>query len=82
MKMRTPIQSAGEAVPQRITNLESRDEVSKAKATVLTVWLALSSPNYDAIDTAVADTLYQAYIDLDKAESGLFGEYERENGNG
>lgn len=80
--MKTPIQSASEAVPKRITDLESRDEVSKAKAAVLTVWLALSSPNYDATDTAVADTLYQAYIGLGKAETGLFVEYERENGNG
>ncbi len=55
-------------------SINPADDVNRAKAIVLTVWMALSSPDFDTCKDdagAVADTLYEAYQRLRKAEEVL-----------
>lgn len=51
------------------------DEVNRAKAIVLVVWMALQSPDLrggcEGDLTALADTLYEAFMKLGQAEKNL-----------
>lgn len=52
------------------------DDVNRAKAIVFTVWLALSAPEFDAEadGSMVADTLYEAFERLARAERTMEGQ--------
>lgn len=51
------------------------DDVNRAKAVVLTVWMALQSPDLtggcEGDISAIGDTLYEAYLKLQNAEKNL-----------
>ncbi|APO67268.1 hypothetical protein IE4872_CH01626 [Rhizobium gallicum] len=58
----TSIPANGEAIPTRLAIAESIEDLGKARSMVLTVWLALASPNFDKSDADdVKATLYEAY---------------------
>lgn len=50
------------------------DDVNRAKAIVLTVWMALQAPDLGASEGdlgAMGDTLYEAYLKLSRAERNM-----------
>lgn len=72
--MKTPIQSAGEAMPRNNALLQCTDDVALAKSIVSSVWLALASLNFtegDAND--LRETLYGAVLKLHSASKTLSG---------
>lgn len=53
------------------------DDVNRAKAIVLTVWMALHSPDLCGCEGdlgAMGDTLYEAYLKLSRAERNMGGQ--------
>lgn len=81
--MPNTIPDAGEAMPEQKPDMADReikathaaDEVNRAKAIVLVVWMALQSPDLsggcEGDLSALADTLYEAYMKLNQAEKNL-----------
>lgn len=60
---------------REIKATHAADEVNRAKAIVLVVWMALQSPDLsggcEGDLSALADTLYEAYMKLTQAEKNL-----------
>ncbi|MFJ1308571.1 hypothetical protein [Agrobacterium sp. P15N1-A] len=60
---------------REIKDTHAADEVNRAKAIVLVVWMALQSPDLsggcEGDLSALADTLYEAYMKLMQAEKNL-----------
>lgn len=62
-------------LPNNPPTTNPADDVNRAKAVVLTVWLALQSPDLsggcEGDIGAIGDCLYEAYIKLQSAERNL-----------